>query len=156
MIARLGWWETGLGIGVLALGLFIAFETATMEVGPTYARVGPRLFPALIATGLLVTGAALVAEALFGRVTTERERLAPGPLLFVALGIAAQILLLNRAGFILSSTVMFAFTARGFDSRRPVTDVAIGLALAIVVYIAFTRGLGLNLPKGVFATLGIL
>jgi putative tricarboxylic transport membrane protein len=61
---RLG--EAALGGGVLALGLFIAFET-TRGVGPTNAVVGPALFPYLIAAGLIAVGASLLREAFAGR-----------------------------------------------------------------------------------------
>jgi putative tricarboxylic transport membrane protein len=34
-------------------------------------------------------------------------------------------------------------------SRRLVRDIAIGVILATVLYIIFTRGLGLSLPAGI-------
>ncbi len=63
--------ETVLAAGVLALGLFIAIETARLQVAPTQAAVGPRLFPGLVAAGLLLVGAALLREALFGHIAHE-------------------------------------------------------------------------------------
>ena len=66
---RLG--EMVLGGGVLALGLFIAVETAMLEVAPSHAAVGPRLFPFLVAAGLVVVGVALLREAFFGHIAHE-------------------------------------------------------------------------------------
>ena len=34
--------EAVLSVGVLALGLFVAVETALLEVGPSHAAIGPR------------------------------------------------------------------------------------------------------------------
>jgi putative tricarboxylic transport membrane protein len=58
---RLG--EMVLAGRALALGLFIAVETAMLEVAPSQAAVGPQLFPWLVATGLLLVGVALLLEA---------------------------------------------------------------------------------------------
>ncbi len=67
---RLG--EMVLAGGALALGLFIAVETAMLEVAPSQAAVGPRLFPSLVAAGLLLVGVALLARGLlFGHIAHE-------------------------------------------------------------------------------------
>jgi hypothetical protein len=66
---RLG--EMVLAGGALALGLFIAVETAMLEVAPSQAAVGPRLFPSLVAAGLLLVGVALLREAFFGHIAHE-------------------------------------------------------------------------------------
>jgi putative tricarboxylic transport membrane protein len=49
--------EAVLGGAVLALGLFVAVETSMLKVASTHATVGPRLFPFLVAAGLVVVGA---------------------------------------------------------------------------------------------------
>ena len=48
--------EAVLGGVVLGLGLFVAIETSLMEVAASNAAIGPRLFPFLIAFGLLAVG----------------------------------------------------------------------------------------------------
>ena len=60
-----------LGGGVLALGIFIAVQTSRFEVGPSHAAVGPRLFPFLIAAGLIIVGLALLYQGLFGHIAHE-------------------------------------------------------------------------------------
>ena len=64
--------EGVLSLGVLALGLFIAVQTALLEVGPSQAAVGPSLFPSLIAIGLIAVGVSLLREAFFGHIAHER------------------------------------------------------------------------------------
>ena len=122
--------ETILGGGVLALGLFIAFETAQMTVAATQAAVGPRLFPFLVATGLVVVGLLLLREALFGHIAHEGGfELDWRAVALVAGGLIAQLLLLERLGWMIATTVMFVATTLAFGSRRLLIDAAIGLAL---------------------------
>jgi hypothetical protein len=59
------------GVLVLVLGVFIAFETSQMQVELTDVAVGPRLFPFLVAGGLILVAAALLREAFFGHVAHE-------------------------------------------------------------------------------------
>jgi putative tricarboxylic transport membrane protein len=65
---RLG--EMVLAGGALALGLFIAVETAMLEVAPSQAAVGPRLFPSLVA-GTAAGRSGLLREAFFGHIAHE-------------------------------------------------------------------------------------
>ena len=64
--------EAVLGGVVLGLGLFIAIETSLMEVAASNAAIGPRLFPFLIAFGLLAVGVPCSAQAFFGHIAHER------------------------------------------------------------------------------------
>ncbi len=141
--------ETILGGGVLALGLFIAFETAQMTVAATQAAVGPRLFPFLVATGLVVVGLLLLREALFGHIAHEGGfELDWRAVALVGGGLIAQLLLLERLGWMIATTVMFVATTLAFGSRRLLIDAAIGLALSGFAFVCFNYGLGLDLPVG--------
>lgn len=150
----LRWGETILAVAVLLLGLFVAFETAALRTGPGYSAIGPKLFPWLVAAGLVLVGLALLREARFGEVEHPGGfELDLPPLLLVTAGLVAQMLLMRPAGFVIATTLLFVTVARAFGSRRPVRDAAIGLVLCAVVQVAFTRGLGLNLPSGVLGAL---
>jgi putative tricarboxylic transport membrane protein len=142
--------EAALGGGVLALGLFIAVETARLQVAPSQAAVGPRLFPLLVAAGLLVVGVLVLREAVFGHVAHERGGLAldwPAVAL-VAAGLVAQLLLVERVGWIPAAGLLFAATAFAFASRRPGRDLLIGLVLGALAFLLFGYGLDLGLPIG--------
>jgi putative tricarboxylic transport membrane protein len=141
--------ETILGGGVLALGLFIAIQTAQMTVAPAQAAVGPRLFPFLVATGLVVVGLALLREAWFGHIAHEGGfELDWRAVVLVASGLVAQILLLERLGWMIATTVLFVATTLAFGSRRLLLDAALGLALSGFAFVSFNYGLGLDLPVG--------
>jgi len=144
---RLG--EAVLGGGVLALGLFVGIETAMLEVAPTHAAVGPRLFPSLVAAGLVAVSLALLREAFFGHIAHEGGLELDWPAVgLVSAGLIAEMLLMEPAGWIIAATLLFLGVARAFGSRRLVLDTAIGLLLAGLTFVAFNYGLGLDLPSG--------
>lgn len=66
----------------------------------------------------------------------------------MVLGLVLNVALIDVAGFIIASTVLFALTARAFGSRQGVRDAAIGFALATVAYIGFDRVLGYRIGSG--------
>jgi putative tricarboxylic transport membrane protein len=141
--------EAALGGAVLALGLFVAVETSMLKVAPTHATVGPRLFPFLVAAGLIVVGALVLHQALFGHVAHERGfELDWVAVALVSAGLVAQLLLLETVGWVLATTLLFVAVARAFGSRRLAVDAAIGVVLASLAFGVFNYGLGLSLPTG--------
>jgi putative tricarboxylic transport membrane protein len=48
---------------------------------------------------------------------------------------------------VLAAGLLFACAARGFGSRHPVRDLAIGIALTLPIYWLFNAGLGVSLPS---------
>jgi putative tricarboxylic transport membrane protein len=133
-----------------ALGLFMLWETWSIPVQVSYARVGPRLFPALVGSALVLNALWLAWEAWRAPAPASAEE---PPIYWPALGwISAGLLLeaalLERIGFPLSAALLFVLTARGFGSTSLVRDAAIGLALALLAWFGFVYGLGLTLPAG--------
>jgi putative tricarboxylic transport membrane protein len=141
--------EAVLGGGVLALGLFIGIETALIEVAPSQATVGPRLFPFLVATGLVVVGLLVLREAFFGHVAHERGfELDWLAVALISAGLLVQMFLLETIGWIPATTILFVAVTRAFGSRRLLIDAAIGVVLASLAFVIFNYGLGLDLPLG--------
>jgi putative tricarboxylic transport membrane protein len=149
--------ELIISLGVLALGIAVAVGTTRLSAAGGYARIGPNAAPAVIAGGLILLGIWLLYEALSGRwqsVTPDQtaaggeQRFYAGAFIWVSVGLFAQMLLIHRAGFVLAQAVLFTCVARGFASRRPIRDFAIGLALALGVFLFFIKFLNVNLPAG--------
>jgi putative tricarboxylic transport membrane protein len=141
--------EAVLSVGVLALGLFILAETALLEVGPSHAAIGPRLFPFLVATGLIVVGLALLREAFFGHIAHGRGwELDWRAVALVSAGLLVQMLLLESLGWIVAATLLFVATTLAFGSRRLLLDGVIGVVLTGLAFVVFNYGLGLTLPTG--------
>jgi putative tricarboxylic transport membrane protein len=135
----------------IALGGLVLVGSLSIESGAGYDRIGPRFFPYLVAAGLLLSGGVLAARALRRESSLARElRDASSASALGILGVAlvTSVLLLERAGFILTSTLLFWLVARAFESQRRVRDAVVGFVLSVFVYLAFTRGLGLDLPRG--------
>jgi putative tricarboxylic transport membrane protein len=151
--------ELALSLGIVALGLFLVVQTAGIDVSPSYARVGPRVFPWVISFGLILLGLLLARDAIAGQwIADDSTPGAPAfdwhAFLLIGLGLILHMVLIGRGGFVIASTVLFVCVARGFGSRAWLRDTVIGAILAFVVYVGFKYGLGLDLPAGVLA--GIL
>jgi len=145
--------ELGLATGAIIVGLFILGDSFVIKLGSGYDRIGPRFFPFVIATGLLVTGLMMLIEVLRGSNPREVEPVNLKSFGILLLGLVSCILLLKPAGFIIAASIQFWLIARAFNSTRGLRDAFIAVILSASVYFIFTRGLGLVLPKGVFAGL---
>jgi putative tricarboxylic transport membrane protein len=141
--------ELVLGLGVLALGVFVAVQTWSMPVTVASAAVGPKLFPGLVATGLIVVGLSLLREALAGHIAHEGGLELDWPAVALVGGaVALEIALLGIIGWIPAGTLLFMVVARAFGSRRHVVNALFGLALTGLTFAVFDYGLGLDLPTG--------
>ena len=143
--------EAVLGAVVLGLGLFIATETSLMEVAASNAAIGPRLFPFLVAAGLLAVGVAVLWQAFFGHIAHERGfELDWKAVVLVSAGLLLQMFLVERLGWIVATTLLFVLAALAFAERRIVATILIGLVISGLTFAVFNYGLGLSLPLGTF------
>ena len=71
----------------------------------------------------------------------------------LGIALAASVVLLEPAGFILTAALLFWLVARAFERPRPGRDAVVAVLLSAFVYFVFTMGLGLLLPRGVLAGL---
>lgn len=143
-------------IGVLGLGVLFGSATFLLPEAPGYSQVGPGMVPAVVSIGLLVCGGVLALEVLRGGLRAmpvpEGGAFASRPLVWVVGGLVLHAMLIGTAGFIVASTLLFAFVARAFGSNRYLRDGLVGLILAGSLYWLFTQVLRLSLGP----TLGVL
>jgi putative tricarboxylic transport membrane protein len=138
-------------VGVLALAALAGYQTLLIPVSPLYAKVGPTVFPWMVAGGLAVLGLALLVEALRGSWTLEPDASEPvdrQALGWVLAGLALNVALIKLLGFIIASTLLFCCVARAFGSRQLVRDALIAIVFATVAYIGFARILGIDIGGG--------
>ena len=145
--------ELGIATGAIIVGLFILGDSFVIKLGSGYDRIGPRFFPFVIATGLLVTGLMMLIEVLRGINRREVEPVNLKSFCMLLMGLVSCILLLKPAGFIIAASIQFWLIARAFNSTRTVRDAVIAVILSASVYFIFTRGLGLVLPQGILTGL---
>jgi putative tricarboxylic transport membrane protein len=136
-----------LGGATLAGGLILAIGTALLPDAASYAGVGARLFPALAAAGLIGVGLWLAAQGWRARhVRSDGEP--ADAIAFVAIigGLVAHLLLIETAGFVVASTVLFFAVTLAFRDRRWWLNLLVAVILALLTRIILGYGLGLNLP----------
>ena len=154
--------ELALSVGVLALGIAVSIATLLLPSEGGYARIGPNFMPAVVGGGLVAIGGWLLYEALTGgwrhldsyRPEARGEHaFHTGAFLWVSAGLFTQTLLIATAGFVIAGAVLVACVARGFGSRRPTRDLALGFALALAAFVFFVKFLNVSLPGGWLAPL---
>src|SRR5215212_1857518 len=150
--------ETLLALAAAVFGILIVWQATQIRLTPAYSKIGPRVIPYIVGAGLAVVGIWLAFEALTGRATAgTAESEDADPTLptdwrtvgLLVLALLAYLVLIERAGFIIASAVLFVMAAFAMGSRHLVRDVVIGIVMATILYLAFSRGLGLSLPAGV-------
>jgi putative tricarboxylic transport membrane protein len=130
-----------------AIAVIIFWQTSQMRVPPMQQRVGPTVFPYIIASGLALLAVGTLVSAT-RRGFLERSKDAFGPIAWIVGGLIAQILLLSTAGFAIATGVLFAFTAKGFGRGPLWQTIPIGVVFSFIVWFIFARGLQLSLPQG--------
>jgi putative tricarboxylic transport membrane protein len=143
-----------IGLGLIALAAVVGFDTARMQVPPTYAKVGPQVFPVIIAIGLAFAGAAIAWNARGGHgaileapVSGQTDWRAVA---LICAGLLLHLTLLKPLGFVPAAAILFMCVALAFGSRRFIRDAIVAVALALIAYAGFVYGLGLQLPTGTF------
>ena len=140
------------GLALVILALIIAYSTSQMKIAPTYAKVGPQVFPYLAAAALGLTGLFFLyqtATRQHDRIIADTDQTDWRAIAFISAGFLFEILLIEPLGFVLASSVLFVAVAFAFGSRRYLRDVITALVLSTIAYLVFTRLLNLQLPAGI-------
>lgn len=136
--------------GLLALGyLFSAQGISTPQmVDP----IGPRIFPLLIGSGLLLSSLLLLLESRARRRRAAGEVLATPSLKLLGGALAwtlAYYLVFEPLGYLVSTFCYLAVLLLVLNRRKPVWDIALAIALSISLYALFDRGLNVQMPQGI-------
>ena len=140
------------------LGIFVAWDTAGMDIPQDNSIVSPQTFPYMVAAFASLVGLGLIVNVLRGKhgVPDGDE---PGDpytplnwktMAIVATAIGMHVILLEIAGYVIAATVCFWGVAYAFGSRKILKDLAISTVFAVIVYFSFSKGLNINLPSGFF------
>jgi len=129
------------------LAAVIVWDTTTLQITSVYG-VGPKAMPFVIAGGLALLSIGNLVMALQGGLP-PREEIDPKAIQRVLGGIAALIAVIGfGGGFIIATALLFAMTSAAFGRKALHIDLAIGAALALTVYLLFSKLLSLSLPMG--------
>jgi putative tricarboxylic transport membrane protein len=157
-LSKQGKGELAFASSFFLLGIFVAWDTAGMDIPQDNSIVSPQTFPYMVASFVSLVGLGLMIDVLRGNHGTPDgdEPGAPySPLNFKTMGIVAaaigmHVILLEIAGYVIAATVCFWGVAYAFGSRKILKDFAISFVFAFIVYFAFSKGLNINLPSGFF------
>ncbi|MCW3481193.1 tripartite tricarboxylate transporter TctB family protein [Neisseriaceae bacterium JH1-16] len=147
--------EQWLALGVIVLGLIMAWQITDIPADAGYARIGPRFFPTLVVTGLVMCGGALLLRA-----TRRPARLAepaeegaePQPdadwrmFAMVSGALIAHMALIGLIGFTLAGTLLCFGICRALETKKPWRDAVLSFLLTWGLFQLFVL-LGLNLPS---------
>ena len=142
---------------LLILGLVVVFDTKNMLVPPASGTIGPQIFPYLVSGFLIFVSLGIFVQIFRGNLgqpegtefgeTIEKTDFIT--LLMVAGTMATYPLLIERAGFIIASTVAFFGVSFAFGAKNVPKNLLVSLLFSLIVYFSFTRGLNVNLPSGI-------
>lgn len=144
-----------LAAALLAAGVYTIIDARGLNVG-FGDPVGPRVFPYLIGTGMIVLAVLLaiatargdVAQAEAGEdidLTTPPDWVTVGKLVGI---FVLNLLLVNVLGWAITGALLFAGSAWALGSRTLVRDVIVGAVMSVSSWYFFW-GLGVPLPPGI-------
>ncbi|RJS44999.1 tripartite tricarboxylate transporter TctB family protein [Nocardioides cavernaquae] len=141
---------------LVALGGYTVYDATTLNVG-FGDPVGPRAFPYVVGSVLLVLGILLAVATARG----DRPQAEEGedvdlthPADWATLAKLVVVLVFTAAtlgvlGWAINGAILFAGSAWALGSRTLVRDILIGIVLSVGSWYAFYVGLGIPLSPGI-------
>ena len=121
------------------------------DAAQSLADSGP--YPLFVLAGLVLFALAAAASIVRSRSRSRGAAQAGNwwPIAWIGAGVALNVLLAERAGFVIASAALFWLVARAFDARHPWRDAAFAVGIAVCAYLLFNDLLEVQLPAGVLA-----
>jgi putative tricarboxylic transport membrane protein len=149
--------ELAFASSLLVLGVIVLIDTKNMLVPPASGTIGPQIFPYLVSMFLILVSIGIMIQIFMGNLGQPEgtefgdtiDKTDFKTLLIVAGSMATYPLLIERAGFIVASTVAFFGVSFAFGAKNALKNLAISILFSAIVYFSFTRGLNVNLPSGI-------
>lgn len=147
--------QLAIGAGVITISAALAYGAWQFPPEMGFVILGAYVYPYAVAIFLAGVGVLLSYQAVTGGFRDladhedESAKVIPGGkagVAWVTAGLLGVAVLINLIGFVLAAALLFACSARGFGSRHPLRDLAIGIALTLPIYWLFNAGLGVSLP----------
>lgn len=140
---------------ILALGVLVLTQAFQIGRGAGYIVVGPRFFPMVVAAGLLGLGVFfLLRTTVYPDLEMAREAAAEEAathwptVILLLLALVIYALVLGPLGYTVATALFFPAVSRILGSNKLLRDFVTGLGLSLVIYLMFTRVLGVRLPAG--------
>jgi putative tricarboxylic transport membrane protein len=136
---------------VIVLGFVVIWETQDVDAGPK--QVGLVIGIAQVLAGVWYLTEVLAHRRQNKSKAASANLVACGAtdwhrLAIVAFGLVAYAVLLERAGFIIASTILILVVAFGLGSQRLLRDGLSAVLVSTIVFVTFDLALDVNLPAG--------
>ncbi|MBG0832279.1 tripartite tricarboxylate transporter TctB family protein [Planomonospora sp. ID67723] len=151
--------ELALALVVLGLGVFVLAGTADVTAAGSGIGLGPRFFPIIVGSALLLIGVFYVADVLRGGhgdpeegedvdagARTDWKTVALVSVIFLAFAGLVDLL-----GWIIAGALLFFGLSVTLGATRRLRAGAIAVVLSTLSYLAFVKGLGVTLPAGLLS-----
>lgn len=142
---------------LLILGLVVLYDTSKMLVPPGSGTVGPQIFPYLVSGFIIFISLGLFVQIFRGNLGVPEgtefgevvEKTDFKSLSMVAGSMLTYPLLIERAGFIIATSVAFFGVAFAYGAKNLVKNLIISIVFSFIVYFTFSKGLNVGLPAGI-------
>ncbi|GAA3512624.1 putative tricarboxylic transport membrane protein [Streptosporangium album] len=151
--------ELALALLVLGLGVFVIVGTADVRAAGSALGLGPRFFPVIVGSALLLIGLFYVIDVVRGGhgEPEESEDVDAGAradwrtVALVSVIFLAFAGLLDLLGWIIAGALLFFGLSLVLGATRRLHAGVIAIVLSTVTYLAFVKGLGVTLPAGLLS-----
>lgn len=148
--------QFGLAAVLAVVGIYTIIDARGLNVG-FGDPIGPRVFPYIIGTAMIVLAVLLAIATARGDVpqaeegedvdlTTPPDWLTVGKLVGI---LVLNLLLVNVVGWAITGALLFAGCAWALGSRTLVRDLIVGVVLSVASWYFFYSGLGVPLDPGI-------
>ena len=142
---------------LLSLGVVVLYDTSKMLVPPGSGTVGPQIFPYLVSGFVIFISLGLFVQIFRGNLGVPEgtefgevvEKTDFKSLAMVAGSMLTYPLLIERAGFIIATSVAFFGVAFAYGAKNLLKNLVISIIFSFIVYFAFAKGLNVGLPAGI-------
>ena len=134
-----------LGLALIGLAAFAAFNASQFQVNFSYEPVGPKAFPILLSAILATLSLVLVFRP--GENGDWPDKRVTLKLLAVLGVLLVYALLFTRLGYVVMTFLTVLSLARLFEASWKKAAIA-GVLMTLGSYYLFTLGLGIALPGG--------
>ena len=142
---------------LLILGLVVLYDTSKMLVPPGSGTVGPQVFPYLVSGFVIFISLGLFFQIFRGNLGVPEgtefgevvEKTDFKSLAMVAGSMLTYPLLIERAGFIIATSVVFFGVAFAYGAKNLLKNLVISIIFSLIVYFSFSKGLNVGLPAGI-------
>jgi len=154
--------DWALAVAAVIGGLVYLYADSKLALVKIGDPLGPRIFPAIIGVGIILSGLLLMVEirkrqrAGAQRAEAEaaahpREQQRPGILIGMLVWTVLYYLAFEPVGYIVSTVIFLLGLLAVFNRGRHLTNLAVALGFTAVAYTIFDRLLAVPMPEGILS-----